>query len=487
VNAAGGRWRFWTPPDGSIPTLPIPSIEGVRSVHLLGIGGAGMRNLARLLVARGLSVSGSDVKDSAPLRELGSLGVRIHVGPDPALLGSPDIVVVSSAIRDDDPELGAAARSAVPIWKRQQAIGALARGHRTVAIAGAHGKTTTTSLVAAALEAGGLDPTQLIGGDLNESGSGARHGTGDLFVFEADESDGSFLLIPPWAGVITNLDADHLDFYPGGLEEIEDAFAEFAARCDHVVAWGDDPSLARALARAGVRAMTYGSSPRCDLQLRVESLGPEGARGTVWVDDAEVALRLQVDGAHNLLNAAAAIAVARLAGIPPAASAEALAGFEGVHRRFEHRGDAGGAEFFDDYGQTPTEMEVTVETARRRAPRRLIALVQPHRYWRVRSLWRELGASVSHADLVVVTDVYGAAQDPIPGVTGKLVVDGVQLASPGLRTVYLPHRSDVVTFLGREMRAGDLLVTMGCGDVWMLGDAIRERIDDRDRGAGSST
>jgi len=487
VNAAGGRWRFWTPPDGSIPTLPIPSMEGVRSVHLLGIGGAGMRNLARLLVARGLSVSGSDVKDSAPLRELGSLGVRIHVGPDPALLGSPDIVVVSSAIRDDDPELGAAARSAVPIWKRQQAIGALARGHRTVAIAGAHGKTTTTSLVAAALEAGGLDPTQLIGGDLNESGSGARHGTGDLFVFEADESDGSFLLIPPWAGVITNLDADHLDFYPGGLEEIEDAFAEFAARCDHVVAWGDDPSLARALARAGVRAMTYGSSPRCDLQLRVESLGPEGARGTVWVDDAEVALRLQVDGAHNLLNAAAAIAVARLAGIPPAASAEALAGFEGVHRRFEHRGDAGGAEFFDDYGQTPTEMEVTVETARRRAPRRLIALVQPHRYWRVRSLWRELGASVSHADLVVVTDVYGAAQDPIPGVTGKLVVDGVQLASPGLRTVYLPHRSDVVTFLGREMRAGDLLVTMGCGDVWMLGDAIRERIDDRDRGAGSST
>jgi UDP-N-acetylmuramate--alanine ligase len=485
VNGAGGKWRFWTPPQGSIPTLPIPSIEGVRSVHLVGIGGAGMRNLARLFIARGLTVSGSDVKDSASLNELGSIGVRVHVGHDPALLGSPDVVVVSSAIRDDDPEVAAAARSGVPIWMRQQAIGALARGHRTVAIAGAHGKTTTTSLVAAALEAGGLDPTQLIGGDLNESGSGARHGTGDLFVFEADESDGSFLMIPPWAGVITNLDADHLDFYPGGLQEIVDAFAEFAARCEHVVAWGDDPSLARALARAGVRATTYGSSPRCDLRLRVDSLGPEGARGTVWVDDAEVALRLQVDGAHNLLNATAAIAVARLAGIPAAASAEAVAGFEGVHRRFEHRGDAGGAEFFDDYGQTPTEMEVTVETARRRAPRRLIALVQPHRYWRVRSLWRELGASVSRADLVVVTDVYGAAQDPIPGVTGKLVVDGVQLASPGSRTVYLPHRSDVVTFLGREVREGDLVVTMGCGDVWMLGDAVRERIDDRERAPGS--
>ena len=486
MKGSAGRWRFWTPPEGSIPTSPIPSIDGVRSVHLLGIGGAGMRNLARLFVARGLMVSGSDVKDSVYLTELGLLGVRIHVGHDPALLGSPDAVVVSSAIRDDNPEVTAAVRSGVPIWKRQQAIGALAAGHRAVAISGAHGKTTTTSLVAAALEASGLDPTVLIGGDLNESGSGARHGTGDLFVFEADESDGSFLLIPPWVGVITNLDADHLDFYPRGLEEIEDAFAEFAVGSDHVVAWGDDPSLTRALAHAGVRATTYGSSPGCDLQLRVDSLGPEGARGTVRVDDAEVALQLQVDGAHNLLNATAAIAVARLAGVPAVVSAEAIAGFEGVHRRFEHRGDAGGVEFFDDYGQTPTEMEVTVETARRRGPRRLIALVQPHRYWRVRSLWRELGASVARADLVVVTDVYGAAQDPIPGVTGKLVVDGVQLASPGLRTVYLPHRSDVVTFLDREVREGDLVVTMGCGDVWMLGDAVRGRIADRGSRAGSS-
>ena len=256
-----------------------------------------MRNLARLFVARGLAVSGSDVKDSVYLTELGSLGVRIHVGHDPALLGSPDVVVVSSAIRDDNPEVAAAARSGIPIWKRQQAIGALAAGHRTIAISGAHGKTTTTSLIAATLEAAGLDPTKLIGGDLNESGSGARHGTGDLFVFEADESDGSFLMIPPWVGVITNLDADHLDFYPRGLGEIEDAFAEFAVRCDHVVAWGDDPSLARALASAGVRATTYGSSPGCDLQLRVDSLGPEGARGAVLVDEAEVPLR-QIGRAH---------------------------------------------------------------------------------------------------------------------------------------------------------------------------------------------
>jgi UDP-N-acetylmuramate--alanine ligase len=214
-------------------------------------------------------------------------------------------------------------------------------------------------------------------------------------------------------------------------------------------------------------------------------LGPGGAHGAVRIDGAEVPVTLRIDGAHNLLNAAAALATARLAGAPIDAAVQALADFGGVHRRFEHRGDAGGAEFFDDYGQTATEMEVTVASARRRSPKRLIALVQPHRYWRVRALWRELGASVAGADLVVVTDVYGAAQDPIPGVTGKLVVDGVQLAAPGLRTVYLPHRRDVVSFLGREVRPGDLVVTMGCGDVWTLGDAVRTTVAERAPNGGS--
>ena len=259
-----------------------------------------MRNLARLFVARGLAVSGSDVKDSLYLTELGSLGVRIHVGHDPALLGSPDVVVVSSAIRDDNPEVAAAAPSGTPIWKRQQAIGALAAGHRTIAISGAHGKTTTTSLIAATLEAAGFNPTKLIGGDLNESGSGARHGTGDLFVFEADESDGSFLMIPPWVGRSPTSTPIISTSTRAVSERIEDAFAEFAVRCDQVVACGDGPSLARALARAGVRATTYGSSPGCDLQLRVDFLGPEGARGTALVDEAEVPIRLRIDGAQAI-------------------------------------------------------------------------------------------------------------------------------------------------------------------------------------------
>ena len=470
-------WRHWTPPPGSIPTLDVPTLDDVRRVHLIGVGGAGMRNLARLFRARGLEVSGSDMKDSSYLRELATLGIVTAVGHDPSALGDPDAVVISSAIRDANPELAEARRRGIAVWKRQQALAALAAGRRAIAVAGTHGKTTTTSLVAVALERAGLDPTYLVGGDLNESGSGARHGEGDLFVFEADESDGSFLLAPAWTGIVTNVEVDHVDFYAGGLEEIVRAFAEFAARCDRVVACGDDPRVREALMLAGVGALTYGLGDGNDLQVTVRELGPAGARGTMWMPNgAEVEVALRVDGPHNLLNAAAAIATAQMAGVSPEESAAALGSFEGVHRRFEFRGSARGAEFYDDYGHNPTEMAVTVATARRRAPRRLIALVQPHRYSRVQALWRELGASVADADLVVVTDVYGAAQDPIPGVTGKLVVEGVQLAAPGRRTIYLPHRRDVVAFLDREVREGDLVVTMGCGDVWMLGDAALARI-----------
>jgi UDP-N-acetylmuramate--alanine ligase len=475
-------WRFWTPPDGSIPTLGVPSLEGVGSLHLVGIGGAGMRNLARMFRARGLQVSGSDIKDSAYLQELAAGGVRTAVGHDPAHLGSPDAVVISSAIGESNPELREAVRRSIPVWRRQQALGALVGGRRGIAVAGTHGKTTTTSLVSAALAHAGLDPSYLVGGDLNESGSGAHHGAGDLFVFEADESDGSFLLSPAWTGIVTNVDVDHVDFYPGGLDEIVRAFAEFAARCRHVVAFGDDPDVRRALALAGVQAITYGQGDGNDVVVRVTALGPEGARGEVRFADtgegADVVLR--IDGPHNLLNAAAAIAVARLSGAEPTVAAAGLAAFEGVHRRFELRGRVRGAEFFDDYGHTPEEMAVTIATARRRDPGRLIALVQPHRYTRVQALWRELGASVAGADVVIVTDVYGAAQQPIPGVTGKLVVDGVQLSSPGRRTIYLPHRSDVVAFLEREVGEGDLVVTMGCGDVWMLGDAALARIREHD-------
>jgi UDP-N-acetylmuramate--alanine ligase len=479
---AGGSWIA---PPGSIPTLPVPSLEGVRRAHLVGIGGAGMRNLARLLLARGVTVSGSDLKRSAALHDLAALGVRIAIGHDARNLdgadhAAPDVVITSSAIAPTNPELTAAAETHIAVWRRQQAVAALAAGRRSVAVAGTHGKTTTTSLLAAVLEHAGLDPTYLIGGDLNETGGGARAGDGDLFVFEADESDGSFLLGTPWTGVITNIEVDHVDFFPGGLDDIETAFARFATACDHLVVCGDDTSIRRAITLAGVGATTYGVGLDNDLQVEVRGLGPDGATGLVRMPERDLALTLRVDGVHNLLNATAALAVARSLGVAPDVAAAALAAFAGVHRRFEHRGAARGALFVDDYGHTPTEMAVTIQTARRRAPRRLVAVVQPHRYTRVQALWRELGASVAEADLVVVTDIYGAEQPPIPGVTGRLVADGVRLADPDTETVYLPHRADVVTYLADEITAGDLVVTMGCGDVWMLGDAVRERIAELD-------
>jgi UDP-N-acetylmuramate--alanine ligase len=470
----------YTPPPGSIPTLPVPSLEGVTRIHLIGIGGAGMRNLAKLLLARGVAVSGSDLKDSKGLSELAALGATTYVGHGPGQVGDPDAVVVSSAIAETNPEVVEARGRGLPVWARAQALAACANGRRTIAIAGTHGKTTTTSMVAVVLERAGLDPTYLVGGDLNESGSGARAGEGNLFVVEADESDGSFLLIRPAIGIVTNIEVDHVDFYPGGLDEIEGAFAAFAGSCERVVAFGDDPSVRRAVASSGTGTVTYGVGPGNDVRLRVDELGPSGARGILVQDGREVAISLPIDGEHNLLNAAAAVAAAGLVGVDPALAVAALSGFTGVHRRFELRGSARGAEFFDDYGHTPTEMAVTLEVARRREPSRLIAVVQPHRYSRVQALWRELGASVTAADVVVVTDVYGAEQDPIPGVTGRLVADGALLASRDTRVVYLPHRWEVVEFLDREVLPGDLVITLGCGDVWLLADAALARLRDLD-------
>jgi UDP-N-acetylmuramate--alanine ligase len=474
------RTPLYRPRPGSIPTLGVPSLAAVRTVHLIGIGGAGMRNLARLFLARGVDVSGSDLKDSDGLRELAAEGARVRIGHDADALGDPDAVVISSAIAEGNPELAAARARGLAVWARQQAIAAFAADRRSIAVAGTTGKTTTTSMIATVLEQAGLDPTYLIGGDLNESGSGARAGEGDLFLFEADESDGSFLLTDPAIGVVTNVEVDHVDFYPGGEDELRMAFAEFCARSGQVVACTDDEGAGEALRLAGVQATGYGVGKDADVRLVVESPGPGGAHGTLVIEGVTVPLSLRVDGSHNLLDAAAAIAVGRLVGVPAADAAHALSSFGGIRRRFEHRGSTRGAEFYDDYAHVPTELAVTLGVARARGPRRLVAVFQPHRYSRTQALWRELGASLIEADLIVVTDVYGANQTPIPGVTGALVVDGVRRAGPEREVVYAPHGEDAISFLTREVHEGDLVITLGCGDVWMLGDAALARIAEAD-------
>jgi UDP-N-acetylmuramate--alanine ligase len=467
----------YVPPPGSIPTLDVPDLSPLRRLHLIGIGGAGMNGIARLLLARGFTVSGSDLKESRGLEDLRVAGATVFVGHRAGQLARPewpDAVVVSSAIPDWNPERQEARRRGIPVFARAQVLAALMHGSRAVAVSGTHGKTTTTSMISVILDRVGLDPTFVIGGDLNESGSGARHGAGRWFVAEADESDGSFLLLRPEVAVVTNVGEDHLNFYRDGAE-IRAAFARFFEQADVLVACGDDPGARESLALSGREALTYGVGPGVDARVSIAEPDGQGARGILEMDGERIEVALRIRPPHNLLNAAAAILAVRRAGISPAEAAEALRSFRGVRRRFEFRGVGHGAEFFDDYAVHPTEV-LAVLRAVPREYRRVVAVFQPHRYTRMRAMWRALGESLAPAELVVVTDVYGASEEPIPGITGKLVVDALLDAAPAKRVVYLPHRSDVAPFLAQEVRSGDLVLTLGAGDITMVAEETLERI-----------
>jgi UDP-N-acetylmuramate--alanine ligase len=465
----------YVPPEGSIPTLEVPSLDGLRSAHLIGIGGAGMRGIARILLARGVAVTGSDLKSFPGDDDLRAAGAAVSIGHDAANLGDADVVVVSSAIATSNPERVAAHERGLPVYARAQVLAALTGGARTFAVAGTHGKTTTTSMLAVVLARAGLDPTYVIGGDLNESGSGAHSGAGDSFVAETDESDGSFLLFRPEVGIVTNVEEDHLDFYADATE-IRSAFARFASQSEHVVAWGDDPGTRVALdASFGSDVVTFGSGAGNDARLSVPDDGAEPAELHL-PGGGRVELRLAIPGEHNLRNASAALLAARFAGVDPAAAADALASFTGVRRRFEFRGEGRGATFVDDYAHLPSEVAVTLRAARTRSRGRVVAVFQPHRYTRTQALWRPLGESLENADLVVVTDVYDAGEQPIPGVSGKLLIDALADVRPARRMAFLPRRGDVVRYLEREVRDGDLVLTLGAGDITTVADEVLERI-----------
>jgi len=465
---------------------PIPDLGAWRSVHLIGMGGAGMSGIARLLLAKGIAVSGSDLKDSRGLDPLREGGATVFVGHRADQVGKPNAVVVSTAIPEDNPELRAALSSGIDVVSRAQALAALMRGHRTVAVGGTHGKTTTTSMIAVMLTRMGLDPSFVIGGNLNESGSGAGSGGGEVFVAEVDESDGSFLLFDPEIAVVTNIEPDHLDYYGTALA-VEAAFSAFAERAGAVVACWDDGGVRRALASSEPKLFRYGRDGEVDLLIEEEELSPGGsralfvARGRRSGRGTRIEVRLAVPGRHNVLNAAAALGTAVLLDLPLTEAAEAVASFSGVHRRFERRGTFGGATLVDDYAHHPTEVAATLQTARLGRAGRVVAVFQPHRYTRTEAMWRELGESLGTADVIVLTDVYAAGESPIPGVTGKLVVDAAAEAAPGKRIVYLPRRSEVAPFLAREIRDGDMVLTLGAGDITMVGDETLERLLEPER------
>jgi UDP-N-acetylmuramate--alanine ligase len=456
-------------------------------VHFVGIGGAGMSGIARIMLAGGVAVSGSDSASSPQLDDLAALGAVVTVGHTAASLGDADTLVVSSAIRPDNPELVEARRRGLRVLHRAAALASVMLGHQGIAIAGTHGKTTTTSMIATVLRACGADPSYVIGGILAETGLGADRGNGAAFVVEADESDGSFLMLSPAAAVVTCVEADHLDNY-ADLAEIEAAFTAFTRKIDDgglLVACADDRG-ARDLAgrdRAGLRVVTYGTA--ADASYRVSDVRPRGmaasltitgADGTAVHDGGPFSVDIAVPGHHNALNAAAAFALAAELGFPPAQIAAGLAAYGGARRRMELKGEADGVRVVDSYAHHPTELAADLAAARDVAGGgRVIALFQPHLFSRTRIFAADFGAALGQADEVLVLDIYAAREDPEPGVTGRLVADAV----PGDRAQFLPDRASAPAVVAGLAKPGDLVLTMGAGDVTALGPlivaALRER------------
>ncbi|NAZ83045.1 UDP-N-acetylmuramate--L-alanine ligase [Kineococcus sp. R8] len=450
-----------------------------------------MSGIARLLLGRGVRVSGSDAADSPGLAPLRALGARVAVGHDAANLGDADTLVVSSAVREGNPELLAARARGLRVLHRSEALAALMAGRRGVAVAGTHGKTTTSSMLAVALRHAGIDASSAIGGELTGGSDGGAHdGTADVFVAEADESDGSFLAYAPVVSIVTNVEADHLDHY-GTPEAVATAFERFAARVQPgglLVTCADDPG-ARALtehARAqGVRTRTYGTDPAADVRLLdVRLVGPDGAHPRAVVADATGRrdLVLQVPGEHNLRNAAAAHVAAVELGADPDAVLAGLARFGGARRRFELRGEAGGVRVVDDYSHHPTEVEALLRAARPVAgDGRVVVVFQPHLVSRTRTFAADFGRALGLADDVVVLDVYVAREDPDPAVTGRLVADAVPL--PAGRVLYVPDRAAAAAAVAGRVRPGDLLLTVGAGDVTALGPDVLQRLAAAGEGA----
>ena len=444
-------------------------------VHLIGIGGAGMSGIARVLLARGTTVSGSDAKDSRALAALRALGATVHVGHDAAHIAGADTVVVSTAIRESNPELAAARAQGVPVVPRAQALASLMRGRRGVAVAGTHGKTTTTSMLTVAAFHCGVDPSFAIGGDLNEAGSNAHHGSGDLFIVEADESDGSFLAYHPHAAVVTNVEADHLDHY-GDAAAVDRAFEEFVATVEgFVVICADDPGAARLAEHArggGTDVRTYGVSDTADLRLdALTTAGSTSRYEPVLRGRRLPTVELAVAGRHLALNSAAALLTGLGLGLPEQALINGLGGFTGVRRRMELKGTAAGVRVYDDYAHHPTEVTAQLIAAREVAGAgRLVVAFQPHMYSRTAAFAEAFGTALGLADDVIVIDVYGAREDPVPGVTGALVANAVPL--PREHVLFEPSWSAVPGLLADRARPGDLVLTLGAGDVTQVGPEV---------------
>jgi UDP-N-acetylmuramate--alanine ligase len=453
----------------------------VERIHFVGIGGIGMSGIAEVLHNLGYAISGSDLVDSEITRRLAHLGVRYCSGHQAENVAQADVVVVSSAVTATNIEVMTAKACKIPVIPRAEMLAELMRMKYGVAVAGSHGKTTTTSLIATVLAKGGLDPTLVIGGRLNSLGGNAKLGQGEFMVAEADESDGSFLKLNPMVAIVTTIDREHLDFYQN-LEEIQLAFGQFLNKVPFYgfcVVCADEANIRAILPSLTKKVFTYGL--QADVDYSARQIREEGF-GSVFVATRQGkelgSIALNMPGVHNIRNALAAVATGTELDIPFSSIQEALHDFSGIHRRFEVKGEARGVLVVDDYGHHPTEIDVTLRTARLVWPnRRLLAIFQPHRYSRTHALWQEFCPPLLTADVVLITEVYGAGESPIRGVSGALIWKGVRaLGHP--QALFLPHREELAGEMLRHVRAGDVVLTLGAGDVWKAGEQLLKALQE---------
>jgi len=450
----------------------------IQRIHFVGIGGSGMSGIAEVLLNLGYHIAGSDLRETEVTRRLQSLGCEIHYGHRKENVKEADVVVVSSAVRPGNPEIEAAEQKLIPVIPRAEMLAELMRMKVGVAIAGTHGKTTTTSLIATILAAGGLDPTVVIGGRLNSIGSNARLGQGDFLVAEADESDGSFLKLIPTIAVVTNIDPEHLDYYKG-IEVVKEAFLGFLNKIPFFglsVLCLDHPNIQSLIPRLKKRFVTYGLTTQADFQAK--EIVFEGLSTTFDVvhQRREVGrLRLQMPGLHNVYNALAAVATAFELEISFQTVQETLRDFGGIQRRFQVKGEKKGILVVDDYGHHPVEIMATLKAARTGWERRIVAVFQPHRYSRTQSLFQDFLTAFYDADVLLLTDIYPAGEDPIEGVGAKAMFEGIR--EYGHKDVtYLTDKKEIVDHLLRIVMPGDLVITMGAGDIWQVSETLMNRL-----------
>lgn len=470
-------------------TIAVPEnteAPSFKSAHFIGVGGAGMSGIALVLHERGFAVSGSDLKTSRYIRQLSRAGVEIHIGHEAATIDAvqPDVVVVSTAIPESNPELVRARELGIPVWPRAKMLSALSWGYTTVAVAGTHGKTTTSSMVATMLDRMELDPSFLIGGIVEGYDTNGKNGNGEYFVAEADESDSSFLYLEPNVVIVTNVEADHMDHYES-LEQIEETFCTFMGLVGEdgtVIVCGESSHLVELAKSTGRRVISYGFAEGNDVRV-IERLSrhtigstfevvlPDGARYEVSVKNNP--------GRHNMLNAASALTAAYVLGLDAAEAARALSTFEGVRRRFTHVADIDGVTLVDDYGHHPTEVAATLKAAKELDFERTVVVFQPHRYSRLQALCDDFVEAFRDADSVILIDVFPAGEMPIPGVTSKMLADRIRAAHPEKPVAYASDHAALMEAIDAEVRPGDLLITMGAGDVTTVGPEYVEHVKER--------